>query len=486
MFGVVAALICGLALVAGLFMLVAPTAGKNLPLADITAQEGELNPDGGAFEINIDQAGNLWISDFFVDEVWQVNPANGTFTIFQGMLSPSDARPDSGGHVWWGGGSDNQFGRLDPANGQATWWTLPDDVTLFGTQFDANGDFWVVSSFDTTLYRFNPTTSQLCTYQIPNNGSADYPLAHAGNIWLGDLVNGQLHKLNPLAGSYTSYKLPTDSTPEGLTIEEDGDIWWADPNLAQLARFEPDIASLTQYTVPVGLLPQMVTDLSSQIWYSEHGDGAIGRLDPTVALSTTSVLTATPSVATPSCNTISPSLNATLTITTGVMSFSNQTYSTIVDSDGWTVYQLPDGALPWGVVGEQDQVWFVDTGRQVLGRIPQSTAVSVTGCKLDDADGDIETTDDRTPVKDWAIDLTIDGQPQDIIQTTGVDGCTTWDNLDPGVSYGLIEHLPEGWRALTPISHEFGTAVSGASYSFTFINTQAGVDYKIFIPAIIK
>ena len=64
------------------------------PPQEADPEETPLNIDGSAYEINIDAAGNLWISDYGADEIWQVNPATAAYTIYQGIQAPSDARRD--------------------------------------------------------------------------------------------------------------------------------------------------------------------------------------------------------------------------------------------------------------------------------------------------------------------------------------------------------------------------------------------------------
>lgn len=447
-------------------------AGQLAPLANIAAQEASLNPGGAANEINVGPDGLLWISDFGAHEIWQVNPATAAYTVFHGMVAPNDARVASTGYVYWGAGEDNQFGRLDPDTGEASWWTLPHPVSLFGTQIDAGGDFWAVANFDPYLYRYNPAEGILCSYVLPDNGVADYPLAFNGDIWLGDWINGRLLILDPDASSYSSYQLPTGSGPEGMTVDGNGNIWWADLNLGQLARFQPTTNTLTRYTLPTGMAPEMITIRSNLIWYSEQTDRAIGRLNPATTTGDSSQLTATNIATTPICSNTSPSIEATLTITKGVMSFSGQNYSTLVDTGSWTIYQLPSGADPWGVVSQGSQIWFVDTGRQVLGRIPQTNLVNVIGCKLEDADGDEATTSDRTPIKDWPLDLRINGVAQGQIQNTSQNGCTTWADLIPGPAYGVEETLPGGWIALGATSHDFEASQPSFNYWHSFVNTE--------------
>jgi hypothetical protein len=100
--------------------------------------------------------------------------------------------------------------------------------------------------------------------------------------------------------------------------------------------------------------------------------------------------------------------------------------------------------------------------------------VDVTACKLKDADGSAATTWDRTPIPGWTVNLTKNGVVQDTKQT-GANGCYTWMNLGPlpaGSYYDVSEAVPLGWVALTPTWYTFESPPkSGASYSFTFVNT---------------
>ncbi len=100
--------------------------------------------------------------------------------------------------------------------------------------------------------------------------------------------------------------------------------------------------------------------------------------------------------------------------------------------------------------------------------------VEVKACKLKDADGDPATTDDQTPKAGWPVYLTITGVRQET-RETGPDGCYTWENLGPlpaGGYYDVGEDPQDGWIALGPTEHDFESPPqSGASYSFTFVNT---------------
>ena len=128
--------------------------------------------------------------------------------------------------------------------------------------------------------------------------------------------------------------------------------------------------------------------------------------------------------------------------------------------------------------------YVVDYGRQKLVQLPALPA-AVTACKLEDIDGDPNTTNDREPVKNFPLTLITGGVPSETTQLTGDDGCTTWQELVLGTEYGVKEELPEGWKALGPTKKEFGAAVTGASYRYTFVNTQE-TDWYVYLPLVIK
>ena len=466
-------------LLLALFM-VALTAQAGTP----NAQEAPLNSGGRAFELNVDAQGQLWVSDLDANEIWQINPVSGAFTIYYSIPSPSDARRDEAGLIWWADSDAGRFGQLNPTSGQASWWPTPNASGLFGTQVDAEGRFWSLASGDPYMYRFNPTTNQLCTYTLPSSGTADYLLAHDDFIWLGDRTNGQLLRLNPATNQFTIWQLPTDSEPQGLVFDYLDALWWADPNLGFVVRLQADLNQLDSFDVPSGLSPQMVTSRGNHIWYSEHSSGAIGRLDPMTAVSTTQTVSSSTASATVTCATQSPALTQAITTTSGTLTWADQTYSLLVNSGGWQVYDLPSGGLPWGVAPGDDEVWFVDTGRQVLGRIIADALVTITACKVEDGDGELATTGDQIPVPNWTLYLLIDGVRQGNGRQTGADGCTTWADIGSNVNYSVEEEVPSGWLALTPTTHNFGTAVPGANLSHTFINTRNEV--FIYLPLIIR
>ena len=69
--------------------------------ANLSGRETPLNPDGYVYEVFRDDSGELWISDYFVDEIWRVNPTSGAYTIYSDLVGASDGRTGGDGLLWW-------------------------------------------------------------------------------------------------------------------------------------------------------------------------------------------------------------------------------------------------------------------------------------------------------------------------------------------------------------------------------------------------
>jgi streptogramin lyase len=458
-----------IALVAVFALLIAGQAAVAEP-----AEEAGLNPAGDAYELNMDAQGRLYVSDYGAGEIVRVDSQTAAYTVFEEIQAPSDARADAAGKVWWADGDEGRFGRLDPGTGQATWWPAAGASGLLGTQVDAAGDFWAVAFGDPLLYRFQPGTSTLCTYTLPDGGEADYPLAVDGAIWLGDYANERILRLNVTAATITTWQLPAGSSPANLALDAAGDLWFGDSNNGLLARLDPNADTLDTFDPPAGAEPYMVALSENALWYGEQQTGSIGRLWPGQATATTVSVNQSSAPVSVSCESVEAAATATVSTRSGTLAWAAKDYPLLADGEGWRIYGLPDGALPWGLAVDEEHIWYVDNGRLLLGHIPQGT-VTVRACKVEDADGDLATTGDQTPIFGWMMHLLVDGERQGDGIRTGADGCVTWSDLASGVRYGVEEELQSGWQALTPLKHDFGTAAPGDSFLHTFINQKTVV-----------
>jgi len=449
--------------------------------ANLDGYETDLAPTGAAYEINADSLGLFWISDFDAGQVWGLYPDEGYFEVYTVSGFPIDARHE-GEYLWWADGVSDILGRVSTLDGAYSQWQVPGATGFYGTALDAEGRFWVVDAYASLLYRLAPDQTELCTFTLPSDGISTYIIRDAGYLWLGDQMNGRLLRLSTSNNNLDWWSLPEDSAPFGMAFDGQGNVWYSDANLNSLAQLNLSANKLVSYSLPLGNLPTMITVFRGQVWFTEPYEGNLGRLDPQTASYTEFTPEAGSTVLEPECTDIDPSSSGYLTITIEDAAWTSGTYAQVLNENGWYIYQLPEDSSPWGVTGT-DAIWFVDTNRQVLGKIPPPP-VQITACKEEDLDGDVLTTADRVALGDWMIYLTVDGVRQEPGQLTGPDGCTLWNDLTPGDVYGLEEELPSGWQALTPATHSFGVAEPGAQLSHTFVNAQT--TQKVYLPLITR
>jgi streptogramin lyase len=210
----------------------------------VTGHEAELNQTGEAYEVNRDHAGDLWVSDDGADEVWQIHPPTGAYTVYQRLSNASDARMGGAGMVWWTDASfEPKLGRISIQAGKVTTWTLPDAGLIWGLAFTEDGLVWTTDVNYGQLYSFAPGDGQLCGYALPDAGASDYVVSSGTVLWVGDYWNARIVRLDPAADEFSSWPLPVDAAPEGLAVSENGDLWWADNSRGELRRLEPGAAA---------------------------------------------------------------------------------------------------------------------------------------------------------------------------------------------------------------------------------------------------
>jgi streptogramin lyase len=476
LFGITSTIVIALSLLITWFVF---AANENKSSAEMA-----LNQETGtAYELNRDEDGSLWISDYDADEIWQVDPAREVYTIYHGIDAPSDARHDGSGNVWWGDADSNRFGRLSTASLEKTLWEVPGIDGLYGTQIDQDGRFWVTGFYEPLLYSFELQSTQLCTYTIPEIYSSDYLVSNTDGVWLVSEYGNSLYLLDPDANQLTQWQLPRNGYPGGLAFDVSGNLWWADQVLGYLAFLEPSLDRLTTFDLPEGGVPLMIAPSGNDIWYTDEVNHTLGRLDPDIAEHETFSLTRSQVQTAPTCSILGTGVTSMINISSGSTSFSPNVYNGTYYPDGWIVFDLPEGGSPWGVTTHEQNVWFVDNGRQVLSWMP--IGVTVTACKLEDADADLSTTDDQTPLESWEIYLSVDGERKMPGEVTGLTGCATWFDLQSGHNYGVEENTSIKWIPLTPLSHNFGIGNVGDNFVYTFINSKADIT-EIYLPVMLR
>lgn len=467
--------------------------------ASIPVDETELlspSDGGGAYEVNPDAEGWLWISDYWGGEIWRLNPLTGVYTEYITGSTPADAR-SSGNLFWWVENDSNFIGRALVDTGAFTRWEVPGVYSLYGTALDDSGNLWVSDETQSFIYRLAVNSSgnsgTLCAYSLPDYGMTNYMVFQDPYLLIGDYMNSRLLRLNVDDNTYVWWQLPDNSDPLGMAFDADGDLWYADFDNKLIAELDPDLNYLTTYPTPLpGEIPQMIAIQGKRVWYTSMTD-TIGALDTTSADHTHPPVTWEDGFLIPDCGSgpVSPSSSGNLSMYSKNYTWLPRSYDSVLDAGGWRIYQVPtDGTAPEpilfpnvsGIAYHNGKVWVVDNGRQKLVRItaPPETA-TIQACKRKDADGNMGTSGDRTPLAGWVIKLYKNGSLVST-QATGADGCTKWSELVLGAVYKVVEETRVNWMPLSAVEVSLGTISQSDRYSVEFINYQG--PKNVFLPLI--
>ena len=353
--------------------------------------ETDLNEGGSPYEINPDSEGWLWITDYTAGEIWRVHTDTSGYELYKveypgeaNAIHPSDARR-SGDHFWWVDGDIGIIGRANVVDGEYTLWKVEGVNGFYGTALDASGRLWVSDAIQNKIYSLevlsNVSSGNICTYTLPANSYTYYFASMGEYLWLGDYGNSTLIRMSiddEIYGTAT-WELPEFSMPFGLALDGNGHLWYADIIHPVLRELNPDANPnmLRTYTLPDERIPYMITALEGNIWYTGY-DNSLGVLDPSIAVPNTQTVTPSIGELEEICTTITPvptSEPAHLSSVSGSIGWSQTSYSTLVDENGWKIYSMPLESVPWGIAFQDRNVYVVDKGRQVLVRLPVYTSV---------------------------------------------------------------------------------------------------------------
>jgi streptogramin lyase len=342
--------------------------------SSLILEEADLYSYSDPYEVNRGANGDVYVSDAGVG-VWRV-AASGAYTLYRVFADVLDAQPDAEGDIWYTDGAD-VVARLnvDDPSPTRTEWVLEGAYGLWGLTFDEAGRVWVTQEAGPNLYRFDPSTTELCTYSL--EAWSTYVLHQNGDVWLADWGADQIRRLSA-SGQVTSWSIPwTGARPLGLAPDGAGGLWWADRGLAALVRLEPGANRMTRYDLPQGTRPQIADVRADQVWYSERTPGetgTVGVLDPAVGTGiSVTVVPVSTSVA-PECGDLGSGTTTEVPVVeVGTLDWVSDTQGTVLEQDGWTIYELPDGSWPYGLTDGGDTIWMADRARRKLARLEPST-----------------------------------------------------------------------------------------------------------------
>jgi sugar lactone lactonase YvrE len=200
-----------------------------------------ISPQGVA----VDAAGNVYVTDVGLQEVFKITPAGIQTTVGSGLEVPEDIAVDGAGNVYITDSQADAVFKVTPGGLQTTvgsGFSYPVGVAL-----DGAGDVFVSDPFVPTVFEITPRGKQTMLgsgYNTPAGVAVDA----AGNVYVADTFDATVFKITS-GGTQTMMGSGLIS-PAGVAVDAAGDVYITDS--ANNAVYEVT-ASGIQSTVSTGL-----------------------------------------------------------------------------------------------------------------------------------------------------------------------------------------------------------------------------------------
>ena len=188
--------------------------------------------------------------------------------------------------IWWAGQWSNLIGRINPATGEVTEYTLPDGAKPHTVTADQEGNIWYTGNGNGTIGKLDPRTGMITEYKMPDPAARDPHSAifdKKGNLWFTLQQSNMVGRLVPATGEIRLVAMPKPkSRPYGIKLSSEGIPWVACNGSNCLVKIDPETMALRQYPLPDPKTTVRRLDFGSDgmIWYVNSSQGRLGRLDP--------------------------------------------------------------------------------------------------------------------------------------------------------------------------------------------------------------
>jgi len=255
-------------------------------LAAVEITEYELpESDSLPHDLVIGPEGRIWITAFFYDELWALDPASGNTERFSADDRPDvNAQPralefDAEGTLWVVNGGTEAVLRFDPGTG--TYEEIPVGMYAHSLDIDPAGDIWVNDYFaaEERIARVAAGDSTVTTLPVPparRPASEGLPLPYGlqvdsvGRLYSTQLAANTLVRYDSRSGDGTLFEMPApNSGPRRPGLDRNDGLWIPEFNTGYLARFDPEAERFERIRLgpsSLGLYDVEVNQANDDVW----------------------------------------------------------------------------------------------------------------------------------------------------------------------------------------------------------------------------
>jgi virginiamycin B lyase len=241
----------------------------------------------------------LWITAFFSNEVWALDPRDGAierFPVTADGTPAADVRAltfDKSGHLWVVLGAQHAVVRLDPRTRE--FRTFPVGLYAHDVVLDSRGDVWLNDylSKPERIAKLEVDSGRVTYFALPpSNLSAKdgSPLPYGlqidarDRLWSTQIGGNTLVSFDTRTGATKLYRMPAPlSGPRRHAIAADGVLWIPEYSTGFLTRFDPRTEKFTRIYMgnsALGAYDVAVNPTDGSVWIAAALASAVLRFDP--------------------------------------------------------------------------------------------------------------------------------------------------------------------------------------------------------------
>jgi sugar lactone lactonase YvrE len=185
--------------------------------------------------VALDAAGNTYVADVALQEVFKVTPTGKQTSIGSGLEVPGGIAVDGAGNVYIADSQAAAVFKVTPGGVQTTvgsGFSFPSGVAV-----DGAGNLYVSDPFIPTVFRITPAGKQTMVgsgYNTPAGVAVD----SAGNLYVADTYNASVFKIAP-DGKQTTVGADLNS-PAALAVDAADNLYITDDGTNSLYEVAPD------------------------------------------------------------------------------------------------------------------------------------------------------------------------------------------------------------------------------------------------------
>ena len=260
-----------------------------LPQSDSLPHDLVIGPDG-----------RVWITAFFYDQMWGLDPASGEYRRIDIDDDPeviAQARAlefAADGRLWIVNGGTNAVIRLDINTGEYEEF----DVQMYAhsLDLDTSGNVWVNDYFakEERIAKVDAETGEVSIIGVPpanRPASEGIPLPYGLQVDSSDRLYSTQLAANTLvvydtrSGDAELYEMPVENSgPRRPGLAPDGSLWIPEFNTGHITRFDPENGTFERVDLgmaTIGAYDIEVDQNSGVVWTTGSLDSSLFRYDPT-------------------------------------------------------------------------------------------------------------------------------------------------------------------------------------------------------------